>query len=76
MHQMRTSISVKVPADVRALDQHFDIRIEPPYWYLLCLACRKSWFVPWDVRARTRDGMQQLLDHGRTCCSDETTIKQ
>jgi hypothetical protein len=66
----RTSVSVRIPTDVLVLDQHFDIKLEPPYWYLRCWTCGLTWHVPWDVRLRTRDGTRELLAHVEACCPE------
>jgi hypothetical protein len=67
---MRTWISVKIPADVLVLDQHFDVHLEPPYWHLRCWHCEQTWFLPWDPVIRTQTAVQALLDHGRACCPE------
>ena len=64
---MRTTISVKIPQDVLALDQHFDVSLQPPYWYLRCWRCGETSYLPWDPVTRTKHAVQVLLDHGRAC---------
>lgn len=56
---------VKIPGDVMQLHGKFFITLEPPYWYLRCVACNKRWHLPWDARWRTEGAFQQLVDHGK-----------